>query len=194
MAKRIVVIEGHPDPEGGHLCDGLADAYAQGATEAGHTVERFDIARLDFPLLRTKDDFEKGTIPAMLRPCQQAIDQADHLLIIFPLWLGGMPAILKEFCEQIFRPGFAFDYRARGLPVKKMKGKSARIVVTMGMPAAVYRWYFRAHGLKNLKRNILGFCGFGPVRDTLFGMVEGASEKTRRSWLERMRALGRSAG
>jgi putative NADPH-quinone reductase len=193
MTKRIVIVQGHPDPQGNHLCHALADSYAKGAREAGHNVQRIDVASLEFPLLRTKEAFENGAIPPALQPSQQAIGEADHLVMIYPLWLGEMPALLKGFCEQIFRPGFAFQYIDRGFPIKRMKGKSARIVVTMGMPAIAYRWYFRAHGLKNLKRNILGFCGFAPIRDTLFGMVENASPATRAKWLEQMALLGKRA-
>jgi putative NADPH-quinone reductase len=104
-----------------------------------------------------------------------------------------MPALLKAFLEQVFRPSFAFRYRAKGFPEKLLKGKTARIVVTMGMPAFVYRWYFGAHGLKSLKGNILGLCGIGPVKATLFGMVEQASGSTREKWLAQMRQLGAAA-
>ncbi len=74
---------------------------------------------------------------------------------------------------------------------KRLTGKSARIAVTMGVPAFFYRWYFGTHGLKGLERNILGFVGIGPIRESLFGMIEGASDAKRRKWLERMRTLGR---
>ena len=67
---------------------------------------------------------------------------------------------------------------------------SARIVVTMGMPALVYRWYFGAHGLKSLERSILGFCGIGPCRESLFGMVETASPAKRARWIAGMRKFG----
>ncbi len=70
---------------------------------------------------------------------------------------------------------------------KRLTGKSARIAVTMGVPAFFYRWYFGTHGLKGLERNILGFVGIGPIRESLFGMIEGASDAKRRKWLERMR-------
>jgi len=76
---------------------------------------------------------------------------------------------------------------------KRLTGKSARIVVTMGMPAFFYRWYFGAHGLKGLERNILGFAGIGPIRESLFGMIEGASDAKRKRRLEAMRALGKQA-
>jgi putative NADPH-quinone reductase len=193
MAKNILIIQGHPDSGGNHLCHSLENAYTSGAVSAGHTVHRVAVAELEFPLLRKKSEFEHGPVPLALEPVQQAIMAADHLLIIFPLWLGEMPALLKGLFEHIFRPGFAFRYSDHGFPQKQLKGKSARIVITMGMPALIYRWYFGAHGLKNLKRNILAFCGIGPIRENLFGMVEGASDQTRRGWIKLMRSLGERA-
>ena len=58
------------------------------------------------------------------------------------------------------------------LPKKLLGGRSARLVVTMGMPALVYRWYFRAHSIKALERNILGFVGIAPIDETLIGSIE----------------------
>ena len=116
---------------------------------------------------------------------------ADHLVILYPLWLGSMPALLKAFFEHLFRPGFAFEYHSNGrLPKKKLLGKSARIVVTMGMPAFVYRWVFFEHSLKSLKRNILAFAGIKPIRTTLIGNIEGMTDKQRMEWLDDMRGLG----
>jgi putative NADPH-quinone reductase len=76
---------------------------------------------------------------------------------------------------------------------KLLTGKSARIVVTMGMPAFVYRWYFRAHSLKSLERNILSFCSIGPIRESLIGMVEANSDAKWMAELQKMRELGRRA-
>lgn len=98
---------------------------------------------------------------------------------MFPLWLGDVPALLKAFFEQALRPGFAIGKAAPGRLWKKLlKGRSARVIVTMGMPAFFYRLYYRAHGVKSLKRNILEFCGISPVRASLIGTVEseGARE------------------
>ena len=190
MTRRIAIIQGHPDPRGNHFGHALAEAYAQAAEAAGHEVRRVGIAKLDFPLLRTKKEFEKGKPPESVRAAQETIRWADHLVILYPLWLGGMPALLKAFLEQVFRHGFAMTTEGRGWPKKLLKGKSARIVVTMGMPAFFYRWYFGAHSLKSLRRNILGFSGVGPIRACLIGTVEG-SDARRRKWIEAMRALGR---
>jgi putative NADPH-quinone reductase len=190
MTKRIAIIQGHPDSRGDRFLHALAAAYAEGARAAGHEVRTIDVARLDFPLLRTKDDYEHAAAPAAIREAQATIGWAEHLVILFPLWAGTLPALLKAFLEQVFRPGFAFAYVEGGMPKKLLRGKSARIVVTMGMPAFVFRWYFGAHGVKSLKRSILGFAGIAPIDDTLIGMVEAGDGSARERWLARMHALG----
>ena len=189
MSKRILVIQGHPDPGGGHFGHALADAYADAARRSGHDVRTVVVAALDFPLLRSKDEWDHGPVPPALVPVQQAIKWAEHLVFVFPLWLGGMPALLKGLLEQVARPGFALSAANDGMPKKLLGGRSARLIVTMGMPALVYRWLFRAHSVKALERSILGFVGIAPVRETLIGMVEGQASK-RQGWLARVARLG----
>jgi putative NADPH-quinone reductase len=193
-AKRILIVQGHPDAGHRHFGHDLADAYRDGALSAGNVVETIQVAGLDFPLLRSLADWKEGAVPAALGPAQDALRRADHLVLFFPLWLGDMPALLKGFLEQILRPGFAFHANG-GNPFghKALKGRSARVVVTMGMPALVYRYCFRAHSVRSLERNILGFVGFAPVHETLIGLVEGLDEAGRRKWFGRLAKLGRDA-
>jgi putative NADPH-quinone reductase len=191
--KRITIIQGHPDPDGRHFGHALAQAYREGAEAAGHEVRLVEVAKLDFPLLRSQQDFDHGSPPDALRPAQEAIAWADHLVILYPLWLGDLPALLKGFLEQVLRPEFAFTKTSPDRPAhKRLTGRSARVVVTMGMPAFAYRWFYRAHSLKNLERNILKFCGIGPVRSSLIGMVETGDGRRRAKWLMKMRALGKA--
>jgi putative NADPH-quinone reductase len=192
MSMKILIVQGHPDATARHYCHALADSYAQGARDAGREVRVVDIATLEFPLLRSRAQWEHGPLPAALEQAQQAIAWADHLVFFFPLWLGGMPALLKGFLEQVARPDFAF-HPGEGNPFarKALTGRSARLVVTMGMPALVYRWYFRAHSLKALERNILGFVGIAPIRESLVGSVESPDPSAREAWLRKMRALGK---
>jgi putative NADPH-quinone reductase len=190
MARRIAIIQGHPDPSASHFCHALADAYEAGARKAGHDVRKITVAALDFPVLRTQEDFLSGAPSPEIGQCQADIAWADHLVLFYPLWLGTMPALLKAFLEQVFRPGFAFEVGSNPLWAKRLKGKSVRVIITMGMPAFFYRWYFRAHSLKSLERNVLGFCGIGPIRESLVGMVEAKSDVRRKKWLARMAKFG----
>lgn len=196
--RRILIIQGHPDASVLHLCHALAAAYAEGARSAGHEVRQLDVARLDFPLLRSQHEWEHTPLPATLQGAQDDIGWAQHLVFFFPLWMGDMPAVLKGFLEQVARPGFAFKAAAAGnganpFNAKGLKGRSARVVVTMGMPAVVYRWYFRAHSVKSLERNVLGFAGMAPVNETLVGGVEQLGEAGVRQWQGKLRALGARA-
>lgn len=196
MKRRILIIIGHPDPAPERLCRALAQAYREGAELAGHSVRVIDIAGLDVPVLRTQEDFLHQDVPAALQSAVDAIVEADHLVILFPLWLGTMPALLKAFFEQIMRPGVAFFHaggKAAGFPKGALGGRSARLVVTMGMPAMIYRLWFRDHGVACLRRNILNFVGIRPVRETLFGMVDAADAGQRETWLKDMRRLGQRA-
>ena len=186
---RILIMQGHPDAASRHLCHALADAYAQGAVEGGHDVRRIDIAKLDLPLLRSQADFNDAGPPIAARAAQESIAWAEHVALVFPLWLGGAPALVQGFLEQTLRPGFAFKMDANGAATL-LKGRSARLVVTMGMPAFVYRIWFRAHGLRRIARSVLGFVGFAPVRTTYLGGVESVSQEKRLAWIAHMRELG----
>jgi putative NADPH-quinone reductase len=190
MTRRIAVIQGHPDPAGNHLLNAMADAYAEAARSAGHEVRRIEVAKLDFPLLRTQAEFEAGELPVALVPTRDDMRWAEHWLFLFPLWHGTMPALFKGFLEQIFRPGFAMAYQEKGFPKRLLAGRSARIVVTMGMPALLYRWYFGAFGVRGLERSMLAFAGIKPIRENFYGLTF-ADEKKRAGWIEEMRGYGR---
>lgn len=194
MAKRILILDGHPDPAPERFVHALAVAYRDGAESGGHQVIVQRIADLEFPLLRTQADYQKGEPVESVRRAQANFDWASHVVILYPLWLGGMPAMLKGLLEQMLRPGFAFSTQQLGRwPVKLQGGKSARVVVTMGMPAAIYRFWYRSHSLRSLQRNILRFVGFRRVRASVLGGVEAVGNEKRKRWLDTMRELGRAA-
>jgi putative NADPH-quinone reductase len=192
MSRRILIIDGHPDARRERFTHALAAAYREAAEAAGHAVRMIEIAPLDFPLLRTAHDFQEGQAPAAIAAAQKDLLWANHVAIFYPLWLGAMPSLTKAFFEQCLRPGFAFGAaRGRGLPQQLLKGRSARVIVTMGMPTFFYRWFYRAHSLKSFERNILHFCGIRPVRATVIGMVENKTARTRA--LKAMRQYGAAA-
>lgn len=196
--RSILIIQGHPDAGEQHLCHALADAYAEGAREADHAIDVIDVAKLEFPLLRSAVDFEHGEPPASIRHAQAALARCDHLVLLYPVWNSAMPALLKGFFEQTFRPGFVFPDRQPGERLgffsalrqrKALKGKTARVIVTMQMPAFVYRWYYRPRP----EKTTFGLAGVGPIRDTLIGSVSSASRAGRQRWLQEMREHGRAA-
>jgi putative NADPH-quinone reductase len=194
MSQRILILQGHSDASEAHLCHALADHYRQGAHAQGHEVRLIDLTTLDFPLLRSQQEWKESPLPESLTAAQEAIGWCQHLVLIFPLWLGDMPALVKAFLEQMLRPGFAFEY-VEGNPLgrKGLTGRSARVVVTMGMPAAIYRHLYQAHSIKSLERSVLGFFGMSPVHETLIGSVEAMSERKCNQWFRTLNLLGAEA-
>ena len=189
MSKHVLIIQGHPDSTKQHFCHALANAYKTGAKNGDHSVKDINVAQLNFPILHTKYEFENSAPPTDIKAAQEKISWSNHIVIIYPLWLGTMPALLKGFFEQTFRYGFAISNETNKMPKKLLAGKSARIIVTMGIPAFLYRVFFRAHSLKNLQKNILGLSGIKPVKYNLVGIVDASNAKHVK-WLKKIQTLG----
>lgn len=191
--KSVCIIDGHPDKARKHLCHAIADAYAKGARGAGLQTSRLDLATLDIPFVRVPADFAKPPPKAILN-CQKAVKAADHLVVVYPLWLGSMPALVKAFFEQLARNEFAIGANEKGgWPRKMLKGKSARVIVTMGMPSAAYKIFLGAHGVKSFESAVLGMSGFKPIRETLIGGVGAWSDQRANALLARIEAMGAAA-
>ena len=193
MVRRVLIINGHPDISPTRFCAALCDAYAAGARSAGREVRRLDVGALDLPPIRSAEDFVGGPLTPDVQRAQAGIVWADHIVVVHPLWLGSAPALFKTFCEQVFRYGFALPQPAAGgggrMPTGLLKGRSARIIVTMGMPALLYRLGFGAFGVRSFERGVLWLAGIRPIRRTLIGPVDGPA-KVRARWLRAVRKLG----
>lgn len=189
--RKIVVINGHPDPSGDRFCGALTAAYLRGANAAGHHFRRIDVGALDMAPVRSASAFA-GEPDVAVKTAQEAIAWADHVVIIYPLWQGGPPASLKAFLEQVFRYGFAVSAPGSKPSKGLLRGRSARVIVTMGMPALVFRLVFDGAGLRSLVRGLLWISGVSPIRAAVLGDVEGGAARRAR-WLRKVEALGRAA-
>lgn len=193
MTRKICIIDGHPDVDPCRLNHSLANAYAEGALEAGCTVTRIKVSDLDFPLLARIADFDTPPPEPVLSERNKIAD-ADHAVIFFPLWLGGMPAKLRGFFEQAARASFFLGLSREGAhwPTKMMEGKSAHTIITMGMPGLVYRFAMDAGSLKALERAVLGLSGFKPLKHTILGSAGDVTPERYTELCEEMRAFGRA--
>ncbi|MGI9356908.1 MAG: NAD(P)H-dependent oxidoreductase [Rhizobiaceae bacterium] len=191
--SNILIVQAHPDASVPHYCHALAKAYIEGAHLSDHEIRLIDLGKIDVPILRSQVDWEsEDAVPRFVEKAQTDIEWSDHIVFIYPLWMGSMPALLKAWLEQVLRPDFAFNIVPNGKGWDaKLGGRSARVVITMGMPALLYRWFFFSHSLRSFERNILKFGGVKPVRHSLIGMVESINPKPRERWLGRMERLGK---
>ena len=190
--SKVMIVVGHPQRT--TFCEALGRAYARGATAAGHDAKLFIISEMNFDAILHDGYRREQPLEPDLRSAYETLATCDHVVLIFPLWCGDMPAILKGFIERVLQPDLlAIEGSHDRASWSILKGKSARIIMTMGMPGWFYRWYFGAHALKLLKRNILHFTGVTPVRSTVYGMVVGVGDEQRKQWLREVEALGHQA-
>lgn len=188
----ILIVQGHPDPSEPHLCHAIATSYQTGAEQVGHTVQFIKIAEEDIPYLRSKTQWDNDELSQVAVNGQAKIAWANHVVIIYPLWMGDVPALAKAWIEQVMRQGFAFTKTPNGW-TPALTGKSARIIATMAMPTLAYRWFYLTHSVRSLKRNVFRFCGFGPVRFTIIGNAEDTSGRAQARALDRALKLGKAA-
>ncbi|MBI3896713.1 MAG: NAD(P)H-dependent oxidoreductase [Gammaproteobacteria bacterium] len=189
MAKKILVILGQPQRKsyGG----ALAQAYIEGAQTAGAEVQTLFLGELAFhPAPSTNGPAE---LEPDLQRAQAAIRWAEHLVFVYPIWWGTIPALLKGFIERTFAPGFAVNFHQDSPRWDKLLcGRSARLIVTMNTPPWIYRWLFGRPGHVTMKRTILKFCGIQPVKITDVGPVQKATATERERWLAQVRLLGQN--
>jgi len=189
MTKKILVILGQPQRHG--YGGALMKAYADGAREAGAEVRELYLGELQFNPLAVPSLTKPDELEPDLKNAQDAIKWADHLVFVYPIWWGTIPALLKGFVERTFLPGFAVNFHEHSIWWDKLlTGKSARLIVTLNTPSWVYRWLFGRPGHNTMKKTILEFCGVKPVRITEIGPIKGSTEEKRKRWIEQVRRLG----
>ncbi|MCU1716973.1 NAD(P)H-dependent oxidoreductase [Pseudomonas sp. 5P_3.1_Bac2] len=190
--KRILLIIGTPKSSG--FCHALASAYAQGARSQGHVVREIKLHALSFdPVLHEGYQSNQALEPDLLE-AQRLIHWAEHLVLVYPVWWGGLPALFKGFFERILQPGFAFKYRNDQRQWDKLlSGRSADLLVTLDTPAWYFRWVYGAPAHRQMRHTILAFCGIKTRKLEHFSPLRSATESQRQSWLQRAEALGKRA-
>jgi NAD(P)H dehydrogenase (quinone) len=186
--KKIVIINGHPNKESYNYA--LHAAFASASTAKGNTVEEICLADMDFnPILRHGYSKRTELEPDLLAAWEK-IQGADHIVWIYPMWWGMMPALLKGFIDRLFLPGMAFRYRDNS-PMwdKLLKGKSSEIICTLDYPVWYYKWILGEPGTKAMRKMILDFCGIKNTRTTYVGPIRNSTDAFREKQLERVGQL-----
>jgi NAD(P)H dehydrogenase (quinone) len=148
-------------PEQRSLNSSLRDEGVSALEAAGHEVRVSDLYAMKWKAVVDRDDFgdegedrliigpasgrayRTGTLSADIRAEQEKIEWADTVILQFPIWWYGMPAILKGWFDRVFVMGFGYAIndpehpgRARRYGDGHLRGKRAFAVVTSGSSEA----------------------------------------------------------
>lgn len=168
-AKRVLIVNGHPDPGPRRYCAALCAAYAEGAQASGYTTQRLDVGAL------SGDAGDRRSVDVL-----ELLWRADRLFIGFPMWLGGPPLALQKLLDVFAR----WHSSKAGEPAKDM-----HIVVTASLPGLIYRTN-RGAPIGEWAKPVAGRCISQAI---LIGSVETMSQEDRRRWLSTVRRLGASS-
>ena len=107
---RVLVLYAHPVETSYQAA--LHDCVVQALGAAGHEVDDFDLYAEAFdPRLTREERLTYHDMAANTVPVQSHVDRlrnADGLVLVFPVWNFGFPAILKGFFDRVFLPGVSF--------------------------------------------------------------------------------------
>jgi len=190
MGKKIVIISGHPDKESYNFA--LADAYKQGALQAGAEVREIIIRDLEFnPNLefgyRKRTELEPDLIKS-----QETLKWADHIVWVYPVWWGSVPAMMKGFLDRVLLPGFAFKKREGSVWWDKyFTGKTSRLICTLDQPTWFYRLINGSPSHKAMKKLTMNFIGVNSVKITSIGPLRLSKEQFRKKWIKKVEMIGR---
>lgn len=125
------------------------------------------------------------------------ITWSTHIYIISPVWWFRCTPRLEVFFDEVFTPGFAYDFKAitktYGIPVPRLKDKKVRTYITHGAPALpVLTLYLNSVKLRLVMGVYTFVFGWKPSllfsRTRQFWSVPFASLKTRKKYLKRVRS------
>ena len=179
VAKKVLIVYAHPEPTS--LTRQLVDVSIEALTAKGHEVIQSDLYGMRWKAVFDAEDFPSRTDPERLSYIlesghayatgQQTEDVAaeqakllavDAVIMQFPLWWYGLPAILKGWIDRVYAFGFAYGYKNGTNEYRFgdgiLKGKRALVNVMTGGPAADY-------GPRGIN---------GPIDQLLFPLTHGA--------------------
>jgi NAD(P)H dehydrogenase (quinone) len=186
---KVAIVFNHPYE--GSYCTAILNAVTSGLQKAGHVVDLVHLDNDDFdPVMRAKDlkGFKDGvpSDPQVIK-YRERLNEAEHLIMLFPIWWELMPAMTKGFIDKVIFPGVAYDYDNSGKYPKMIKRWTAingvTIITTMNTPSLAYRLLFGNAIKKAVFSGTFWKLGFKNRKWISFNMVKFVSQAKREKWL-----------
>ncbi|MCA9354709.1 MAG: NAD(P)H-dependent oxidoreductase [Candidatus Kaiserbacteria bacterium] len=186
--KNIVIICGNPDADS--FTGAILDQYQTAATEAGHAVHRINLGELHFDPILHRGYKEIQALEPDLEMVQNAIREADHVVIGYPNWWCTMPALLKGLFDRIWLPGFAFNFNKETKKLDKhLAGKTGRVFIISGTHSPFKTWWQFGDYTNEIQYGILEFAGI-KTDVSAYGPAEKVTDTVREKWMKEVATLG----
>lgn len=167
---RVIIVNGHPDPRAERFCASLCHNYAAGVEAAGGEAHTISLGL--FPSLFESDGCVTND-PALATACNLVSKPNQDVVVVFPLWLDGPPAIVTRFLSNSAVSGLCI----------------ARVVITLGLPALMYRSRFQKRDAQGQFR-LPGSEAIAARSVDLVGSIDALGEAERAEWLRKAHGWG----
>jgi NAD(P)H dehydrogenase (quinone) len=174
----ILIVTAHPSSEG--LTHAIAKTYAEAKKAKGHSVELVDLYAKEYT---TEDlafkNIKEVKFSAVQKKFHKQLQDAHEIVVVHPIWWGTPPSIMKRWVELAFWKGVAYQYTQEGKLEKLLHGKSAKVFVTCGGPAWIYKLPFMP--LKSFwGTSVFEYCGVDVVELQICGDLNKIHDEEKR--------------
>jgi NAD(P)H dehydrogenase (quinone) len=140
VTMRVLLIYCHPREDS--FCAALRDAATEALEVTGHVVDLRDLYAEGFAPALSREErgryYDEGANLGDVERHVAALRRADAVLLVYPTWWFGMPAMLKGWLDRVWVPGVAFQLGTEAGALRPLLTNIRRIgvVTTYGSP----RW------------------------------------------------------
>jgi putative NADPH-quinone reductase len=189
---KIFIVFNHPYE--GSFCSAILGSVLAGLEKAGHQTDLLHLDRDGFDPVMKADDLKGFTLGKPVDPkiieYKRRMEQAEHLVLIFPIWWELMPALTKGFIDRVIFPGVAYDYDKRGRFPRMVRRFNAlrgvTLITTMNTPSIFYRLIFGNAIKRALFTGTFWKMGYGNRKWISLNMVKFVTEEKRKKWLREL--------
>lgn len=188
---KVVIIFNHPYE--GSYCNQILESVTRGLRKANHLVDIINLDKEQFNPVMTAQDLKafigKAPVDAQVMEYKERIEQAEHIIFIFPIWWELMPAMTKGFIDKVIFPGVAYKYaNASNTRMKPLwtRVKGVTMITTMNTPKIMYKIIFGNAIKKAVMTGTFWKIGYKNRKWISLNMVKMVSEDKRKKWLTKI--------
>lgn len=196
---KTLIVFNHPFD--GSFCNAILKSAIEGLEKTGHAYDVINLDKDGFdPVMRSKDllafvtagkDKEKAlaAIDPIILKYKAMLEEAEQLVMIFPIWWMTMPAMAKGFIDKVIFPAVAYDMSGGALVSRLYKLKKVTLISTMNTPSEVYKTHFNNSLEGSLIKGTFNQIGIRNVEWINLDMVRQVGQERRTEWLMQIRDI-----
>lgn len=193
---RVLVVFNHPYE--GSYCNAILNSVTRSLSQSGHDVDLIHLDNEEFdPVIRAQElkafalarkapQEAQQLLSGQVMQYKERLEEAEHIVFIFPIWWELMPAMTKGFIDKLIFPSIAYNYKGESssmyCTLSKLTGVT--MITTMNTPSLIYRFLFGNAIKKAMLMGTFWKIGVKKRNWINFASVKSVSQEKRKSWLD----------